>query len=555
MVIKSPEVFAKECVLHGRFLGINSHYLMAAAHLRSGIKDDTAGDRVGPFRVTQQEWDSNGGAADLEIIMEPADINSWRLQCLFAALTAYRAQTLLLVELGGYPSALQLYRKQFPDDVARSAEDLQASLDQTLKLVTAAIDDVEQPALSPQTGSMSGLKRGQELFALKAPRIMEKLIDDFDFKPFQAAGILGNIGLECDGFHEMQEKKPLVPGSRGGFGWAQWTGERRDGFEAFCAAGELITTSDSANYGFLKKELTSSHASSVTAVSATSNLAQAVRAFEREFEKAKDGLEHFDRRDGWADLALRTFKATAASRVPVAVAGILDPDSLYSVVASATSGNDTFWIVDQFAEDGAQVLIKQTGMQAPQILASDTALFPLQAGLVPAMVAAKLGASLTAPTEPPPLVTPPPASDADLRARIFAEAQKCVDTLISRNVDGTKQGRLACAWAVNEVVRRAVGKPIGGGLSTTIMGAVLLAKHIPIQENDVGPGMIVISPTGRKVGHVGIVGSVANPISATPIYSNSSQDGKFEKNLTIAKWKRRYIDAQGLPVLYYALRR
>ena len=92
MTIKSKDIFAKECLIQGLFLGVNPHYLMAVAMLRSGIKDDTDGDRIGPYRVTQQEWDANGGAADLEVVLDPPDINSWRLQCLYAALTAYRAQ-------------------------------------------------------------------------------------------------------------------------------------------------------------------------------------------------------------------------------------------------------------------------------------------------------------------------------------------------------------------------------------------------------------------------------------------------------------------------------
>src|SRR4051812_1182150 len=112
MPIPNRQTFAKECAEHGLFLGVNPHYLMTVAELRSGIKDDVQGDQIGPFRITQQFWDANGAEPDLEVILDPPDISSWRLQCLFAALTAYRVQRTFLNDNGRYPSAVELYREQ-----------------------------------------------------------------------------------------------------------------------------------------------------------------------------------------------------------------------------------------------------------------------------------------------------------------------------------------------------------------------------------------------------------------------------------------------------------
>jgi tail lysozyme len=64
-------------------------------------------------------------------------------------------------------------------------------------------------------------------FAQKAPGIMSNLTQDFGLTREQAAGLVGNFGAETGGFAKLQEVKPLVPGSRGGWGWAQWTGPRR----------------------------------------------------------------------------------------------------------------------------------------------------------------------------------------------------------------------------------------------------------------------------------------------------------------------------------------
>src|SRR5262249_24881232 len=197
---------------------------------------------------------------------------------------------------------------------------------------------------------------GDELFVAKAPGIMEKLIDDFDLQDFQAAGILGNIGLECDGFRIMQELKP-IGGGRGGFGWCQWTGDRRHLFEAFCSAQGLSPTSDPANYGYLQRELQTTEKGSIDALKTTTNIIQAVHVFEQKFERAMAGLEHFDRRERWAKLALANFKP----QLPAEVAKLLDTDLIFKVVRTAISGTRRFWIVEQFAEQGGQVLIMQEG--------------------------------------------------------------------------------------------------------------------------------------------------------------------------------------------------
>jgi hypothetical protein len=355
----------------------------------------------------------------------------------------------------------------------------------------------------------------------------------------------------------MQERKPLIPVSKGGLGWAQWTGPRRTKFEAFCSAKGLTPFADAANYGFLKEELSSSQAMSLAAVQKAASIGKAVRTFEATFERAKAGLEHFDRRDQWADLALRSFRASADTMVPAAVEKILDPDLIHRVIARANLGNATYWVIDQFADEGGQVLVKQESGQNPVILASDTTIVPVKAGLVPAAIATQLSASFDgAATEPAPVQAPPVASDAEISARIFAMAKQCDETLVTRDAPNTNHGRLACAFAVNEVVRRAIGKPIGGGNSTANMGEILAKTQTQLPEQQIGPGMIIISPThGGNVGHVGIVGEVKNPVLATVIYSNSSARGVFSHSFTLGKWKAFYRESKGLPVFFYAIKR
>lgn len=75
-----------------------------------------------------------------------------------------------------------------------------------------------------------------------------------------AAGIMGNYAAETGNFEHFQEIRPVVPGSRGGAGFAQWTGPRRVEFESFAAERGLSLTSYEANIEFTIHEMTGSHA-------------------------------------------------------------------------------------------------------------------------------------------------------------------------------------------------------------------------------------------------------------------------------------------------------
>lgn len=92
----------------------------------------------------------------------------------------------------------------------------------------------------------------------KKEKYRDRLQQDLGISREAASGIIGNINYES-GMEGINEKNPLVPGSRGGFGWAQWTGERRDQFESYSKEHGLDVKSDDANYGFLIQELRSKY--------------------------------------------------------------------------------------------------------------------------------------------------------------------------------------------------------------------------------------------------------------------------------------------------------
>ena len=106
----------------------------------------------------------------------------------------------------------------------------------------------------------------------------------------------------------------------------------------------------------------------------------------------------------------------------------------------------------------------------------------------------------------------------------------------------------ACMEVVNEIVRMATGKPIGGGASTYLGFASLhdqrfLKIDVPLA------GDIIISPSGYSTkgyrnGHVGIVGK-------HHVLSNFSDTGKLEDYYTIETWERDFGEIKGFPVFFF----
>jgi len=156
-----------------------------------------------------------------------------------------------------------------------------------------------------------------ETFTEKAPAIMRRLMDDFGLTDIQAAAILGNLGQESNGLTAFQELHPTVPGSRGGWGWAQWTGPRRRAFEAYCERTLQGPKSDAVNYGYLWRELSGheprfDYRKAITALKKTHTLPEAVKAFERAYERA--GVPNYPARDKWAERALAAYRAASGGK-------------------------------------------------------------------------------------------------------------------------------------------------------------------------------------------------------------------------------------------------
>jgi hypothetical protein len=151
------------------------------------------------------------------------------------------------------------------------------------------------------------------IFKAKVPALMRQFMADFKATKEDAAAVFGNAGHESAGFTKLQEVKPTVPGSRGGFGWFQWTGPRRRTFEAYCQRNNLDPRSDKANYGFMWLELHGDEKAAISRLRNAKTLRDKVIEFELGYERA--GIKHYDSRVKWANLALGAYEG-AADRLP-----------------------------------------------------------------------------------------------------------------------------------------------------------------------------------------------------------------------------------------------
>jgi hypothetical protein len=135
-----------------------------------------------------------------------------------------------------------------------------------------------------------------------APRLITELMADLKIGLLDACAILGNAGHESSGLEILQEIKPAVKGSRGGYGWFQWTGLRRKAFETWCSTHGMRPESDDANYDFLIYELRTSEKAAIPALRAAPDLNAKVIAFEKAFERS--GVKAYAKRIAWAQRCL-----------------------------------------------------------------------------------------------------------------------------------------------------------------------------------------------------------------------------------------------------------
>jgi len=118
----------------------------------------------------------------------------------------------------------------------------------------------------------------------------------------------------------------------------------------------------------------------------------------------------------------------------------------------------------------------------------------------------------------------------------------------TRGIPKTKNGNLGCAAAVSIIFYRATGLPIRKSKSREIeLGTAGLWKEFTVSnsgewtmitdwKNDSKPGDIILTSTGRKTGHVGVVVEGGKIISNSSSGFDGDEKGQIELNYTIDRW-------------------
>jgi hypothetical protein len=113
-----------------------------------------------------------------------------------------------------------------------------------------------------------------------------------------AYGIAGNLYAESGFDTGINEIAPLVPGSRGGFGLAQWTGPRRKQYEAYAAQRGVDPSDRDAQLDFLLWEGQNTEKSAWDATLQAGSPEEAARVFSERF--LRPGIPHLESRIGYA---------------------------------------------------------------------------------------------------------------------------------------------------------------------------------------------------------------------------------------------------------------
>jgi lysozyme family protein len=165
--------FAKQCVKEGLWCGIHPHYVLAVAKLRSAIPEGNG--LVGPFRLTQAEWDANSTDEQFAFDFLPEDIVDEEMQCSVFALMAHKAFDAFADANNRDPNVIELYLQQWPTAQSPTLEaDLQAALDATATLFEAAMAAVPD-AVSSVPGKIPS--PGQPTSPAKMGPVLSKLRD------------------------------------------------------------------------------------------------------------------------------------------------------------------------------------------------------------------------------------------------------------------------------------------------------------------------------------------------------------------------------------------
>ena len=128
-----------------------------------------------------------------------------------------------------------------------------------------------------------------------AMEVMSRLKDDLGLTTDQAAGVVGNLYYESAGMNpHVNEFAAAGPDPYGdpnstiyGYGWAQWSYDRKPEFISFAEQNGLEVGSPEHNYQFLVHELSSVEGGALSDLMQQGSATAAAQSFRVEFERAE----------------------------------------------------------------------------------------------------------------------------------------------------------------------------------------------------------------------------------------------------------------------------
>lgn len=157
------------------------------------------------------------------------------------------------------------------------------------------------------------------VFTDKCKVYIPRLMKDLNITKAQASGIFGNLGVETGGFTALQEKSPIIKGSKGGYGWMQWTGPRRRTYEAWCKAHNYNPALDETNYQYLVYETLHDEYKSLVQLRKTTTVEAATETFMK--QNLRPGVPHLDKRIEYAKKAFAAAQDQSKSDAATTGAG------------------------------------------------------------------------------------------------------------------------------------------------------------------------------------------------------------------------------------------
>ena len=220
--------FASECVIQALYCGVNPHYLVGVAQMRSGLTDtnNAAGDQIGPFRLAQADFNQYCTDTEFEFHFQPTDITTWFVQIPIFALMTHRASDKFFLANSRNPTAKELYLQQWPTppNAATLSADFTQALNKTVVLITAAADKVLDKPVPPLTipdpnTSPPGPGAGPLNFSSIKPQPRRAMADKIQ-QAFQGAG-LGKFQQACAVANAIAESN-LDPTAHAAIGEDSW---------------------------------------------------------------------------------------------------------------------------------------------------------------------------------------------------------------------------------------------------------------------------------------------------------------------------------------------